>query len=46
MPERPEIYLIEAATSGDIESFGELCRQYYATMVAVAFAVLNDIEKN
>ena len=42
MPERPEIHLIEAATSGDIESFGELCRRYYATMVAVAYAVLSD----
>ena len=42
MPERTEIHLIEAAAGGDIESFGELCRQYYAAMVAVAYAVLND----
>ena len=42
MPERSEIQLIEAAIGGDIESFGELCQQYYAAMVAVAYAVLND----
>lgn len=42
MPERSEIHLIEAAAGGDIESFGELCRQYYVAMVAVAYAVLND----
>ncbi|UCC96535.1 MAG: sigma-70 family RNA polymerase sigma factor, partial [Phycisphaerales bacterium] len=34
--------LVEAAVGGDIESFGELCRQYYAAMVAVAYAVLGD----
>jgi RNA polymerase sigma-70 factor (ECF subfamily) len=34
--------LVEAALSGDIESFGELCRRYYAAMVAVAYAVLSD----
>lgn len=42
MPERTEIYLVEAAIGGDIESFGELCGQYYAAMVAVAYAVLSD----
>ena len=42
MPERSEIHLIEAATGGDIESFGELCRQYYAAMAAIAYAVLSD----
>ena len=42
MPERPEIHLIEAATSGDIESFGELCQRYYAAMAAIAYAVLSD----
>jgi RNA polymerase sigma-70 factor (ECF subfamily) len=42
VPERSEIQLIEAAIGGDIESFGELCRQYYAAMVAVAYAVLDD----
>jgi RNA polymerase sigma-70 factor (ECF subfamily) len=42
VPERLEIHLIEAATGGDIESFGELCRRYYAVMVAIAYAVLSD----
>ena len=42
MPERIEIHLIEAATGGDIESFGELCRRYYPAMAAIAYAVLND----
>ena len=42
MPERTETHLIEAAAGGDIESFGELCRRYYAAMVAVAYAVLAD----
>ena len=42
MPERSEIHLIEAATGGDIESFGELCRRYYATMAAIAYAVMSD----
>ncbi len=34
--------LVEAAVGGDLESFGELCRQYYATMVAVAYVALRD----
>lgn len=42
MPERSEINLIEAATGGDIESFGELCRRYYAVMVAIAYSILSD----
>jgi len=42
VPERSEIHLIEAATGGDIESFGELCRRYYAAMAAIAYGVLSD----
>jgi RNA polymerase sigma factor (sigma-70 family) len=34
--------LVEAAIGGNIESFGKLCRRYYATMVAVAYAILSD----
>ena len=34
--------LVEAAIGGDIESFGELCRRYYAAMAAIAYAVLGD----
>jgi RNA polymerase sigma-70 factor (ECF subfamily) len=42
VPEKSEIHLIEAAIGGDIESFGELCRRYYAAMTAIAYAVLSD----
>ena len=42
MPERSEIHLIEAAAGGDIESFGELCRRYYAVTVAIAYSILSD----
>jgi len=42
VPEKLEIHLIEAATGGDIESFGELCRRYYAAMVAVGYSVLSE----
>ncbi|MFH1718219.1 MAG: RNA polymerase sigma factor [Planctomycetota bacterium] len=42
MQSDPERELVEAAVGGDIESFGELCRRYYAAMVAVAYAVLSD----
>jgi len=42
VPERSEIHLIEAAAGGDIESFGELCRRYYAAMVAIAYCILSD----
>jgi len=42
VPERTELHLIETAASGDIESFGELCRRYYAAMNAVAYTVLSD----
>ena len=34
--------LVEAASGGDLESFGELCRRYYTAIVAVAYAVLSD----
>ena len=42
MQNEPERALVEAAIGGDIESFGELCRRYYAAMVAIAYAVLSD----
>jgi RNA polymerase sigma-70 factor (ECF subfamily) len=38
----PERKLVEAAVGGDIESFGELCRRYYAALVAIAYAILSD----
>ena len=34
--------LVEAALAGDIGSFGTLCEQLYAPMVAVAYGVLDD----
>jgi RNA polymerase sigma-70 factor (ECF subfamily) len=37
-----ERQLVEAAISGDIESFGELCGRHYTAMVAVAYVVLSD----
>ena len=42
MQDDSERQLVDAAVGGDIESFGELCRQYYSPMVAVAYAVLSD----
>ncbi len=40
--ENLETKLVEAAVGGDIDSFGELCRQYYASMVAIGYSVLAD----
>ncbi|MHC4679179.1 MAG: RNA polymerase sigma factor [Planctomycetota bacterium] len=37
-----ERQLVDAAVGGDIESFGELCRRYYAAMAAIAYAVVSD----
>ena len=34
--------LVDSAVGGDIESFGELCRRYYAAMVAIAYSILSD----
>ena len=42
MPERTEINLIEAAVGGDIDSFGQLCRQYYAAIAAVGYSILGE----
>jgi len=40
--ENLETKLVEAALGGDIESFGELCRRYYAGSVAIAYSILSD----
>jgi RNA polymerase sigma factor (sigma-70 family) len=40
--EKMQTELVEAALAGDIDSFGRLARRYYASMVAVAYAVLAD----
>ena len=42
MSDTSETRLVEAAVDGDIESFGELCRQYYAATVAIGYSVLGD----
>ena len=42
MRDNLERQLVDAAAAGDIESFGELCRRYYSTMVAIAYSVLSD----
>jgi RNA polymerase sigma-70 factor (ECF subfamily) len=42
VPDKQEIQLVEAAIGGDIEGFGELCRRYYAAMVAIGYSVLSD----
>jgi RNA polymerase sigma-70 factor (ECF subfamily) len=34
--------LIESARAGDLDSFGRLCEQYYAPLVAVAYGVVRD----
>lgn len=42
MHEISEVNLIEAAISGDIESFGQLCSRYYSAMVAISYSILSD----
>ena len=42
MPEITEQNLIESAISGDLESFGLLCRDYYSAVTAVAYSVLGE----
>jgi RNA polymerase sigma-70 factor (ECF subfamily) len=44
MESESERQLVEAAISGDIESFGELGGHYYTAMVAVAYAILSDYQ--
>ncbi|MBW8039924.1 MAG: RNA polymerase sigma factor [Planctomycetes bacterium] len=42
MTEKLQTELVEAALAGDIDSFGQLARRYYASLVAVAYAILAD----
>ena len=42
MTEKLDTKLAETAIQGDLDSFGELCRQYYGPMVAIAYSVLAD----
>jgi RNA polymerase sigma-70 factor (ECF subfamily) len=40
--EKRQTELVEAAVAGNIDSFGQLARRYYASMVAVAYSILAD----
>ena len=42
MTEKLQTELVEAALAGDINSFGQLARRYYASMVAIAYSILAD----
>ena len=42
MVDKLDTALVEATLGGDLESFGELCSRYYASMVAIAYSVLDD----
>lgn len=42
MTEKLQTELVEAALAGNIDSFGQLARRYYASMVAIAYSVLAD----
>jgi len=42
MIQEPDTILVEAAIDGDPESFTELCRRYYPSMVAIAHSLLGD----
>lgn len=42
MTEKLQKELVEAALAGNIDSFGQLARRYYASMVAVAYSILAD----
>ena len=38
----PQQQLVWASLSGDIDSFGQLCKHYYASMVALGYSMLSD----
>ncbi len=42
MTEKLQKELVEAALAGNIDSFGQLARRYYASMVAIAYSILVD----
>lgn len=42
MVDKLDTALVEATLGSDLESFGELCSRYYASMVAIAYSVLDD----
>jgi RNA polymerase sigma-70 factor (ECF subfamily) len=42
MSEQTDAKLVEAARSGDVDSFGELYRRHYAAAVGIAYCALSD----
>lgn len=42
MPDERIVSLVKATLHGDLECYGTLCTEFYAPMVAVAYAVLGD----
>ncbi|MBN2271059.1 MAG: sigma-70 family RNA polymerase sigma factor [Sedimentisphaerales bacterium] len=42
MSQEPDSVLVESAVNGDGDSFTELCRRYYAAMVAIAHSIIGD----
>jgi len=40
--QEPDFVLVESAVNGDGDSFTELCRRYYAAMVAIAHSIIGD----
>lgn len=40
--EKLQTELVEATVAGNIDSFGQLARRYYASMVAIAYSILAD----
>lgn len=41
-PREPDNTLIKGAIAGDGDCFTELCRRYYASMVAIGHSILGD----
>ncbi len=40
--QKPDLALVEQAYNGDSDSFTELCRRYYPSMVAIAHSIIGD----
>lgn len=45
MPEKSDSELVQAAIDGDADSFTELCKRYYPSMVAIAHSIIGDRHK-
>ena len=42
MIQKPDTELVNAAVSGDVDGFTEICQRYYPAMVAIAHSILGD----